>query len=68
MGNITFSHHLHVTDKGFNCEKCHPAPFTMKKGADAITMADINAGKSCGTCHDGKTAFAASECGRCHVK
>jgi c(7)-type cytochrome triheme protein len=42
----------------------------MKKGAK-ITMADMNAGKNCGTCHNGGKAFKSSDpanCGKCHKK
>jgi len=41
----------------------------MKKGADAITMKDINEGKFCGTCHkDGGKAFGTKDCAKCHKK
>jgi c(7)-type cytochrome triheme protein len=42
----------------------------MKKAAK-ITMADMNAGKFCGECHNGTKAFAskdAATCGKCHKK
>jgi c(7)-type cytochrome triheme protein len=62
-----FPHWVHRMQ--FTCYVCHDAIFKMKAGANPITMADISAGKWCGTCHDGKTAFAAasfSTCTRCH--
>jgi c(7)-type cytochrome triheme protein len=43
----------------------------MKKGADAITMKDINEGKFCGHCHNGTKAFSTKEaanCSKCHQK
>jgi c(7)-type cytochrome triheme protein len=43
----------------------------MKKGAAKITMADMNAGKSCGTCHNGDKTFKSSDaanCAKCHKK
>ncbi|KJR40089.1 hypothetical protein MCHI_004013 [Candidatus Magnetoovum chiemensis] len=40
----------------------------MKKGTVKITMNDINAGKQCGTCHNGKVAFATTDCAKCHKK
>jgi len=68
VGNITFSHDFH-TGKGLACTDCHTDPFTMSKGADKITMADINAGKFCGKCHkDGGKAFAPTDCTKCHKK
>ena len=40
----------------------------MKRGADLVTMKDINKRKYCGACHNGVTAFPPgfSECDRCH--
>jgi c(7)-type cytochrome triheme protein len=66
-GKVVFDGKAHA-DKGLKCADCHPAVFAMKKSG-AITMADINAGKSCGTCHkDGGKAFAAKDCAKCHKK
>jgi c(7)-type cytochrome triheme protein len=58
-------------DKALQCPACHTAVFQMKKGATKITMADINAGKVCGTCHNGDKAFKAADpanCAKCHKK
>src|ERR1017187_5948819 len=70
MGKVTFSGKAHA-DKGLKCTGCHTTPkrLTIKKGADKITRDDINAGKFCGACHNGKKAFKASDeanCGKCH--
>lgn len=54
----------------FRCYVCHPAIFPMRKSGGAeITMNGIRAGKYCGACHDGKTAWEPSfdSCSRCHV-
>ncbi len=53
----------------YSCYACHPAIFEMKAAATATTMDDIMAGKSCGVCHNGKTAWAVSfeTCTRCHA-
>ncbi len=67
MGNVTFSHDFHV-GKGKACTDCHTDPFQMKKGSTKITMADINAGKLCGKCHNGTDAFAPTDCTKCHKK
>jgi c(7)-type cytochrome triheme protein len=43
----------------------------MKKGADKMTMADMNAGKFCGECHNGTKAFKTDDpanCAKCHKK
>jgi c(7)-type cytochrome triheme protein len=69
-GKVVFDGKTHA-DKGLKCADCHPAAFKMKKGADAITMKDINEGKFCGTCHNGTKAFSAKDaanCGKCHKK
>lgn len=71
MGKVTFDGKAHA-DKGLKCPDCHTSPklFEMKKVAK-ITMADMNAGKNCGTCHDGKKAFKSSDaanCAKCHKK
>ena len=63
-----FSHWFHRIR--FRCYVCHPAIFPMKAGGGpAIKMDDIRAGKYCGACHNGKTAWEASfdTCMRCHV-
>jgi c(7)-type cytochrome triheme protein len=70
MGKVVFSGKIHA-DHGVKCNECHTKIFKMKKGADKITMADINKGKFCGTCHNGERAFKASDpknCKTCHKK
>lgn len=49
------------------CADCHPDVFPMSR-ATKITMNDINAGKFCGHCHNGKDAFSPQECEKCHLK
>ena len=71
-GKVVFDGKVHG-DKGLKCADCHTNPklFAMKKGAEKITMADINAGKFCGSCHDGKKGFKADDaanCDKCHKK
>lgn len=67
---VIFDGKIHA-DKGNKCSACHPKIFQMKKGTAKMTMADINAGKFCGECHNGKAAFKAGEaanCVKCHKK
>ena len=69
-GKVVFDGKVHA-DKGLKCGDCHTKIFKMKKGAEKITMADMNAGKNCGTCHNGEKAFKSSDaanCGKCHKK
>lgn len=70
QGKVVFDGKVHA-DKGLKCNDCHTKIFQMKKGAAKITMADMNAGKFCGECHNGTKAFAskdAANCGKCHKK
>ena len=69
-GKVVFDGKVHA-DKGMKCGDCHTKIFKMKKGAEKITMVDMNAGKNCGTCHNGEKAFKSSDaanCGKCHKK
>ncbi len=65
MKAVVFPHWLHRTK--FTCKVCHnDIGFPMKAGGTDIKMADIFAGKYCGQCHNGETAFAPTTCNRCH--
>ncbi|UCF19039.1 MAG: hypothetical protein JSU87_14075 [Gemmatimonadota bacterium] len=48
------------------CSDCHPSLFTMKRGANKITMRAIQQGEFCGDCHNGRQAFGVIQCLRCH--
>ena len=68
-GKVVFSHQFHtaVADK---CTACHVKLFRMLRPARRVTHADMEAGKSCGACHNGQVAFAPTDpagCSRCHV-
>jgi len=70
MGKVTFDGKVHA-DKGVKCNECHVKIFKMKKGTAKMKMADINAGKFCGECHNGGRAFKTDDqanCVRCHKK
>ncbi len=69
---VVFHHNTHVEDYGLECSSCHDGTFAMKKGAaehaDDFTMESLYAGKYCGKCHDGDTAFASNTlCNTCHI-
>jgi len=70
-GKVTFSHERHAA-KHPKCTDCHTKIFKMAKGKrSAPTMAEMEQGKSCGTCHNGKAAFGVKEqasCTKCHQK
>ena len=68
-GKVIFDGKTHG-DTGLKCTDCHTKIFPMKKGTK-ITMAEMNEGKYCGVCHNGKKAFKSSEganCEKCHKK
>ena len=68
-GKVIFNGKAHA-DKGLKCSDCHPKLFPMKKGP-GFKMADMDAGKACGACHNGEKAFKTSDkanCGKCHKK
>jgi c(7)-type cytochrome triheme protein len=69
-GKVVFDGKTHA-DKGLKCADCHPGNFKMKKGTAVHTMKDMEAGKNCGACHDGKKAFEVktpASCAKCHKK
>lgn len=68
MGRVVFDGKKHA-DAMVKCPECHSKIFKYKKGSTVMTMADINAGKFCGTCHNGKRAFETKDnCEMCHIK
>jgi c(7)-type cytochrome triheme protein len=71
MPPALFPHWLHRAK--YTCNVCHlDLGFSMHRGKTGISRADYLAGRYCGACHDGKTAFsvksaAGKHCDRCHV-
>ncbi|HMK60420.1 MAG TPA: c(7)-type cytochrome triheme domain-containing protein [Dissulfurispiraceae bacterium] len=63
---VKFEHTTHVAMNG--CSDCHPTLFPMKKEEIKIVFADHAAGKECFSCHNGKKAFAYTDCTNCHAK
>ncbi len=69
-GKVVFDGKIHA-DHGLKCNDCHTKIFKMKKGSASMKMADLNAGKFCGECHNGTKAFKTSDaanCAKCHKK
>ncbi|MBE9504614.1 MAG: hypothetical protein IME96_10605 [Proteobacteria bacterium] len=65
MTDVLFSHKVH--NEVLSCESCHNAIFAKKRGStEGLSMAAINEGKFCGTCHGG-VVFPLGECDRCHL-
>ncbi len=74
LGVVTFSGQSHAS-AGNQCTDCHDMTggaggvFQMKYGTSKLTMAEMNEGKGCGTCHNGQKAFSTAEpatCTKCH--
>ncbi len=67
-GKVIFNHTQHFKQEGIknNCKTCHNAIFNIKKNT-RFTMADMEKGKSCGACHNGKKAFDIKDCAKCHL-
>lgn len=61
-----FPHWVHRMQ--YKCAACHDELFKMKAGSTPVTMDDIQAGRQCGACHNGKDAFISNfdTCARCH--
>ncbi|MBU0480756.1 MAG: cytochrome c3 family protein [Proteobacteria bacterium] len=63
VGRVLFAHSIHGTD----CNKCHPKVFIKKNNSNHATMKQMEKGKSCGACHNGKKVFSVTgNCAKCH--
>jgi len=68
-GDVIFSHESHVSGRGIKCTQCHDKLYTDAKQHRKISMKEMRSGKSCGACHNGKTAFSVKgDCAKCHRK
>lgn len=72
MPPVVFPHWAHRAR--YTCRVCHfELQFSTRRDDTGITRSAYLAGRYCGACHDGKTAFPVSDaeprqCGRCHLK
>ncbi len=65
--SVVFSHDFHSKELGLACQKCHPNLYVTKEKDKSVTMTEMNQGKSCGVCHNGKEAFTSKgNCSKCH--
>ena len=63
--DASFSHKFHLGM--YSCAECHPRLYLPGKGNVTVSMAGMETQKSCGACHDGKSAFTVKEnCEKCH--
>ena len=66
LGEAVFSHATHIAKSSGACRSCHNANVITGKQKN-VTMAEMEKGRTCGACHNGKKAFAVTaSCNRCH--
>jgi c(7)-type cytochrome triheme protein len=64
-GNVMFSHTSHTGL--YRCGDCHTSIYETTRSKLKVSMQEMEKGRSCGACHEGKTAFNVSEkCESCH--
>ena len=62
---VVFPHWFHWIR--YRCSACHTeSGFKMRAGTNNVLMSDIIDGKFCGTCHNDRIAWGASNCDLCH--
>jgi len=69
-GQVNFSHYQHLEILGKNCVLCHNDLFQIDpKKNPTFSMEEMEAGKSCGACHNGNQAFSVDDnCDSCHIE
>lgn len=65
-GKTVFSHEVHVMKAKVGCKECHPRLYLDVARSKRVTMKQMEKGRSCGACHQGKRAFALDACDKCH--
>ena len=68
-GQVTFNHETHVDSTAPACTTCHPGQFRILKASPRrapVTHTEMDKGRYCGSCHNGKKAFALEDCTACH--
>ncbi len=66
---VVFSHRDHCLKHKLKCGDCHYRQKIFPQAAKPLhlTMQDINNGKGCGYCHNGKLSFGTyGNCAKCH--
>ena len=69
MASVLYSHDYHVSKAKLKCAECHPRLYKRSAQHAVVGMANMQKGKSCGSCHNGKKAFDVSDkkqCATCH--
>jgi len=68
-GTAEFSHYVHLDALGKNCTACHNRLYNVETAKNkTLTMAEMEKGKGCGSCHNGQRAFSVKgDCTSCHM-
>ena len=68
VGKVEFGHFVHMEAVGRDCPSCHNEIYHILPNKNpAFTMKEMEAGKACGACHNGKKAFSVKgDCATCH--
>jgi len=66
-GPVIFRHATHVEFTDRNCLACHPAPFSLLGRHQVITHAEMEAGRACGSCHNGSDATGIDDSDACMI-
>jgi c(7)-type cytochrome triheme protein len=67
---VTFNHETHVDSRTPGCTVCHSREFRILRASPRrapVTHAEMDKGRYCGACHNGKKAFALDDCAACHA-
>lgn len=67
LARVGFDHAGHASRT--TCIACHAdetVGFPQQRREGVYLMSDMNAGRTCGACHDGQRAFSTMACGSCH--
>ena len=69
-GPVNFSHYKHLEILGKDCVLCHNKVFhIVPEKNPSYSMEEMEAGKSCGACHNGFKAFSVDDnCDSCHAE
>lgn len=66
LSPVLYPHWMHRMM--FECKVCHESIFNMQRWGNQMSHEEIDAGRQCGACHDGKLSFGSTEkCERCHI-
>lgn len=66
-GPVRFDHQAHSERVSNKCVACHPQTFRILHPTRRTSHAAMEAGRSCGACHDARRAFGVQDAERCEI-